>query len=772
MKTVCVVNVAQLLTISLENVEKIKLVGQWDIVSVFAQVEQIVIVDKFDEASENLLETAELLRKDYPLSTCSSTSLYDDPSPFLPFQLELLAFLVDPPKCTHDRLDQFRKYIPYLLSYMEEDVEVMQVGLAIGRSLVRLFCSIACVQMARNLVDYEDQIFERWIQNTPKDSRIAYSEADLRYAQMEVRESEIRLENRIDPDIRVKYAEELNKFFSENLEPAETNRIQKCRIRSGDKFSKELRSREIELEHMGLRLEQAVADSKGDWTPGLAKKWLQLSEEKENLGEGMNAAIALSGACDVYLKIIGKKPEQLEQLGPTLNRWTEKLEELTYAYHKEAIDRLKIQKKTVIDCLVTLGDLAKVKENLIKLTNEVRQQIDTAPDEFQKSELLADADDLIGTAAIIDSIEKKDAPIEGWSTFHEVYRAIRQRKFLGAAHKYAVPLVSAYAYRPCVVTGIELPNGKKTRWLLSKSSPAISRTISGLFKLALAGLSSNPSPDLKEAWQAYFNQLLGQIGIRRIIELEKKNIRQAEGLIIHTEANGVLIPWSALVAQILEGDHPPIVQVYRGLPPVATSPESDDGAVILNCFSKDDSLHKTFHDLANRLNPGFEEVVCESPADIRVYLQKSLKLIVFVAHGFQQHRTGKMQVTIGNESYPLDEIFDGIVLPKSSVVVCFTCFGGSGIVQATGEWQSLPYRFLDSGAWLVLANQWPAWVDRSVFFAMSAMLRQLKNKALEKDIWSPARSCSEFITQLRKERSDPKFWAGWTVWSGSTRKSD
>ncbi len=71
--------------------------------------------------------------------------------------------------------------------------------------------------MARNLVDYEDQIFERWIQNTPKDSRIAYSEADLRYAQMEVRESEIRLENRIDPDIRVKYAEELNKFFSENL---------------------------------------------------------------------------------------------------------------------------------------------------------------------------------------------------------------------------------------------------------------------------------------------------------------------------------------------------------------------------------------------------------------------------------------------------------------------------------------------------------------------------------------------------------------------------
>lgn len=685
------------------------------------------------------------------------------PTPFLPFVVELEGLRRDPGLCDPPASERIHVYVAELLKtipYSPNDLRAAGLLLAIA---IQVLIDVGLLREAMIVAWAAGFVFDEIRTSGRHANEAILAVPDLLDGVYAALDSCWRSEDLADAPQRLAAAQSMLAFVDDVLAPATMTR-NALYERIGSEVALRERDRaNLVQRHRRLSWAAAVAMERGHLPPDRVEVWEALAVQYDQMGETLDAAGTLSNALDQLIDYVEGSPARLEaarhdvvNLGASIETYLAR--SAAEASNEAIVDR----QKALVRAYITIGTHQAAERMLTEAMVRLDRAVGSG-DWYRRNTLLRGADDWIGLAAALD-IARTEAP---GASFERTYEVVRRR-----AVEPPVPIVDAvvlraYVTRTSSFLGTML-DGAAT-WTTIHEAHELGRSL-GLFSALCAEevrerrKFSTPLPP-EPRWGRLLDRLAGQLRLSTVREaLSGAGLHGR--LLIELDALGLHLPWPGL---LLGADVPVRSILVRelGARPATDRrlPAEADPVNVLNAFSPSDSWHNVIRDIGNQLH--WPVHIVNTAEQLRAVLARPAKLVLLCCHGSQTQPWGELRIEVGGRYLPVAEVLDGAALPVAATVVCMTCYGGAGFLQAGGEWQSLSALLLRAGARAVVASRWPAWDELETRTAMIRMLTDVHQVSANTETWDIATALTEWMVQSKREGVDPRHWAGWAVWTSS-----
>ncbi|HYH65704.1 MAG TPA: hypothetical protein VD866_13490, partial [Urbifossiella sp.] len=361
-----------------------------------------------------------------------------------------------------------------------------------------------------------------------------------------------------------------------------------------------------------------------------------------------------------------------------------------------------------------------------------------------RSYFLCDADDWLGYAHV-SSAGEPDGPER---FFERAYQRLRGRQWSTRERPVGAALLQVCASRPCIAIRASYGDGGLEVGVRPTQECFVDlQSISEQARRDCRRFDETKRPpDSAVRWAELAGRLAGQLRLDNLLrDLASRGAPVGCPILVETHGNGLHLPWCGLLAETIARPDAVLVSdldVDRTCTSAAAG--AGDLVLALNCFTTDDPLYAIFTQLAGHV--GTTHVPCADRKAFRSALEAHPARLIFTgAHGGQRGILHKLSLSIGAERADAIEVWQGVRLPRAAVVVGFTCYGGGGESQATGEFGSIASLALRAGARAAVASRWPAWTDRHY----KELLTALAASVLDPDDWRLAADVMRFVRATR-----------------------
>jgi hypothetical protein len=543
-------------------------------------------------------------------------------------------------------------------------------------------------------------------------------------------------------------------FLKEQLEPSIKARETLWLASGVTQRRSEMKRARIALVHRRMTWETSIAISTGKWPPLRTKQWLKVAAAYDILGDKVNSALALSNTIDAILDALNRRPDQVMNFSAALRVLTINIEtRLSDLFEFSELKRSLLRRLSQALLILHEPETAKrhIEAGLALLTEDLKA---TSDNENHRSYLLRDADDWLGIQTLIEW------PPASW--FSETYKTLRGADFPIIQANNAASIARIFVTRSGSFIAAILEGETDIHWIRASAGSDLAQTLDEFRRTALKDVNAmsrgSLMPSSAELWKALVRRLCAQLGLFQlnsymVSSVSRRWIIQCEGVDFH-------LPMVGLFFNIL-----------RSCTFVATSfrdssaiqpplPEAKDSVLAINAFPVKDQLHGYFKQLSSAASC-YHKIA--SADEFRKALQTPARLVIFGCHGSDSGAGGETFLHFQKEIIPLREVFQDLALPRSSTVLCISCFSGAGFVRATGEWESLAQLFLDAGSMAVIANRWYAWFENATWSALLGLVKTLSRVAPAPDLWPAAEALSVFMNEVHLQNDDPRQWVGWGI---------
>ena len=542
----------------------------------------------------------------------------------------------------------------------------------------------------------------------------------------------------LDSGDRRRKAEEMLKFISERLDPARDTRRAALEMNAAPAVLDEIRRIDIAQKHRWLSWETSFAAEKDGEKTDHPTRWITLSQTYQTLGDGANAAGALSNGLERFVEV-WERSRRKEILDAVQDLVTPL---------REAVGTLPDELTADIRKVIARADLAL--EHSERAADVVRDAVATkqaslasaAADEFRRSYILRDADDWIGLAAAAGP----DVAFEIRAVLRPAYAETLSLSPVEAT-RFLYPVLGRQR------AGIVYWNGERADFLDVTVAHDVARVIDELHRHAKRDMTDYKSgTPTEDRWRELLSRLAGMLRFHELKEM----LAHAD-VVLLLEGAAVHVPWPALL--IAAGAQCRSVELRllqgRRANTLALAEPLIKSAVTTNAFQKlpkPEQWHQALDEISNLVEASsFGWSNLQKPA---LY-----ELALVGAHGRRQ-AFGDLSVVVGDNAARIaaTELVERIAIGLTTF--CGICFAGGGFLSGAGDWQSMPGLLLDRGAERVLANVWPAWdlpAKRSDLAALLNKIRQAPS----------ARDAAETVTawQQQEAKGHPRWWSGWGLWT-------
>lgn len=701
----------------------------------------------------------EALRSQLPpaLLSMPPAAIVAEPTPFLPFILEVEGWLLEPGYVDQSAFERMGGYVNALLHEAHHSGQVLVVAATLLGQCVDVCLRVAAVGTARAILD---ALVSRMKAHAAASVPYICALPDVLEAKYQVTCAEWDQTETTNVSVRRRRTNAALVLIGDIASAVRVrNRVLRGRPASADMAAERFRLATVG-HHRRLLWSEAMARETGPVSGARTAEWRAIARRYLQLNDAPNAMGALANGLDAGLEAFNRgllpAPEirnELVILATALERRC-----LTNTLSIRARETLVPSLRTLVLFFLRVNYLAKANAYICLAMSFVAQRAEG--DAFRRSYLLRDADDWLGIAARADL---KHGRLPGYAV-DLVHRVLRGRVWGGTTAMPAEASVLALVSRQGGVIEVRLPAGTE-RWLTADShqlgvalDAAVER---GWYEIEVSPTATPKDPPLP--WTDICQRIIDNFRLDKLRKAFTRNGSVGERrTLVETEGNGMHVPWLA----VLQHAGVPVESVLIHNAARANLRRflaSVHPPLVLDCFAKSD-VHQAelMRSMARALQ--VQRTAIATPTQLRNALQTPSRLVVLGCHGSLARPNSILSLELGGVRTSIVELLGGLDMAQwSPVIVAFVCFGAGGISEAGGDWVSLPERFLTSGAIAVVASATPAWTG-PYNVHLVRLVENTWTATQSQDLWAIGASVAKHTARLRELGADAKDWVGWGTW--------
>ncbi len=531
-----------------------------------------------------------------------------------------------------------------------------------------------------------------------------------------------------------------------------------------DRTGEDFRRADLACRYLRFVFELARAQAEGEWPRFPHEDFERLADDYRTVG--LKEAHILSSEVGHIAFRLRHRPQDLLEFKGTIEQLAKRLDEAMSQvppHHPDFHDSAT----RLVECYALLCDYGRCRQWVAVAIKNLALVLPKITDPVTRSFFLRSANDWLGYAHLcsVDELDNSER------FFNQAYQELRGTPWSKPDRSLRAALLQVCVSHPNIV--IRASYGDKANEIGMRGTLECFTDLQSISQQARHDLlhfeKTKQAPDSGLRWNELADRLRGQLGVNNL--LSEVSLRSPAGcpVLVETYGNGLHMPWCGLLAESSLRPSAVLVSDLDIAPQsAAAAADEQDGILALNCFKVGDPLDGMFMELAVAV--GAKVVRCSARATFCEALQAApARLILTGGHGIQGGILNELQLQFGAEQEDALKVWQGVRLLRASIVVGFTCFGGGGVTQATGEFGSVASLALRAGARAAVASSWPAWMLPATFDLYRDLLLGLADSTLNSDPWRLAEDVMRFVNSMHVAGA----WnaLGWGVYVGSDHQA-